>query len=192
MKYFLLVVAAIVFNGCNSFPVDKAMAAWDGGEPTAFVEGCGDTVRKGLIGVALREGANPSCRLRVYVPKSNCDRSHCAFVQLWRKDGSQGYGVGIPKDQTSTSFTVSEVIGHTSPVEISDRGPYLLTVGVYWKDPEDHDVEKLSKAKAWIRVIVLDGEYQVMPCGHPAVAWKVNVGDTRLETSTAYRTAVCQ
>ncbi len=186
----LMLLFGAAAGGCTGFPIDTAMAADVGGEPTVMIDGCGSRIQKGLLGIQLMEGARPNCELRFLAPPVKCDRDSCAGFQFRRADGTAGFGLGVPKGKTEVRFKLSDVLEHDRPLTLEDESVLLVHAGYYYKNQDG--LEELARTKGHLHLIVLKEGYKPMPCGAPEVAWSFEVGKgCEAQVSTAGRTALC-
>lgn len=188
-----LVLASLLAMGatkCARIPLDPSAKAAESHDETVQFQGAGAVSRKGYLFVQKREATPLDDVVSVIVPKLTCKRDSCAKVQFFRKDGTPGVSVGIPRDQTTQAIPISDIVGHAGPVAFDDDGEYSAIVQLIYVGADGGEYGVLMNG--FVRLNVLSKAYSPVGCNDPTIGWRVTTGDKCVaQFTTAGRTASC-
>lgn len=189
-KIVLLCALTLGVNQCASIPVDSSAMAATAGDKTIVFEGADSVSTKGYLFIQKTAGTLPIENITLIVPPTNCKRANCVEYQFFRKDGTPGFGGGIPVGVTQAQVKLSDIVGHTDAVtEANDDAEYSAIVRFYYVGNDGTEYSVLQNG--FIRVNVLAVGYTALPCNSPQAAWTVAVGPLKALYSTAGRSALC-
>lgn len=186
MKWMPIILLVMV--GCKEIPekIDLSLSAEEGKDITAIFEGCGKKT-DGYMFCRLAEGSSADRNIIVHLPKVHCTRNNCVELQFIQRDGSLGYGVGIPEDEVS--IPISKIIDSETVEKIHD-GEYRVLARIWYIGSDE--IERQVRFSGAIRLWVVKKEYQQLVCNDPERGWKKNIGGgCSAEYSTQMRTALC-
>lgn len=182
----LLALFCIAGSRCGTLPLDQAMGAREGNVASVLL--CDDSCHKGYLFYQLGEGRPAHQSFDLVMPEDlDCDRDNCVRFSVFFQ-GEQVYEGGIPEGKSRAQIALVDLLNH-GDIRTSDDGEYLIKVKAFFEGPDG--TEYSSFGWAFLRLNVIDPDYEFMGCDDPARAWKVKHGDCRLEYSTRFRTAIC-
>lgn len=176
---------------CQHLPQDQSAIASEANDPTVQFSGFGAVSKKGYLFIQVNEKAAVTGPIGLVVPKLNCDRDSCVRFQFFRKDGSSSdLAGGIPKNQTSVSFQLGDLVGHTGDVLMTDDGEYSCAMQFFYKGEDG--IEHTMILSGFIRVNVVSAAYRAVECNSPSRAWKVKLNENcEAQFTTSGRSVAC-
>lgn len=182
---------AIAMASCAGLPIDRAMSAEAGNDPSVIFCGPDGKCHAHYAYVQVPAGAGAGDELAVKVPGVSCSRDACIGWQIITPSGSFGTNGAVKKGQTEFRVPISAVIGHDTAAP-GDDNEYRIVLDVYFNDSAGK--EHLIRQHGLIRVEVLDAAYQPVGCNDPAIAWDEatdSAGKCRAQWTTQLRSALC-
>ena len=188
LQYF---VAGIVFGlmSCQNVPIDSALAAIAGNDPSVAFSGCNQPMRKGYLFCQVREKANPSEMIKLYLPGVECSAESCIVYQFLRSDGSYGLGGSLKRGQTLLEVSVADVVGSSEALSLDKDGEYQVLLKVQYVD--NNKTEHVMAMKGFIRVNVLKADFVPLVCGESKVAWVAGEKSCQVQYSAKLRSVLC-
>lgn len=174
---------------CQTVPIDSKMSASEGGAATVVLCGMGEC-RRGMLFVQKQIGSATTAPIELkLVKRIGCDRDACVRFQVFNPDGSQGFSGSIPNDEEAARFTLGDVI-QSDEIRLTHDNEWLFKVVVFFKDSDG--VERRTYGFAFIRVNAVSEEYEMLSCGDPETAWRVELKkDCEVHYSSGFRSAQC-
>jgi len=189
MTFRFALALTVVLASCTSFPVDSRMSALDGGDATVTLCG-GGRCGSGYLFYRATSGTSASQKIAIYVPRVDCERDACVKVQSFRKDGTPGWGAGVPKGEDYIMVSVGEISGEIEKLTEASDGEYLIKSAVYYSVPDKG--EQVMIGDGHLRVKIMANGYEPLGCNDPEAAFVVEVSKKcAAVVSTGYRAALC-
>lgn len=177
-------------SNCGSIPIDESMSAERGNAATIILCDLDGTCHKGYAFAQLRNGSGLTRAFTFKAPELNCDEESCVRWQLWRLDGSQGASGAVDKKGGLVPLSVGAVVGSEDVLQPHHDGEYLFKAKFFWNDADGLPLSSIGWA--FIRINVVDAQYQFMGCNDPASAFKTELTEScSAQYSTAFRSALC-
>ena len=165
---FTLLVAFLVIGASrcsHGVRLDLAMAAVDGGDYTALIEGCGNQLVPGYTYCRKMEG-QPATDSLVFVapavgclekdPETGAETGPCVTFMIYFPDGSKpAYGGAIPRGQTRVSVPWSTILSRNT-FELGDRGFWPYTYSIRYIGQDGRERTAVSQGEIRMRVMKKD------------------------------------
>lgn len=188
----MLLWAVLAAASCSTLPLDRAMSAEAGGDPTVVLCSSAGQCTRGYAFVQVRQTASQTGLILVRMPAVSCDRENCVRWQLIKRDGSWGLSGGIPKGQSELRLSVEDVSQVPGPVSPEVDGEYRILLDVFYRGTDGKEVQK--KMHGIIRIDVLAADYAPVGCNDPVIAWETRLdaqGKCKAQWTTNLRGALC-
>jgi hypothetical protein len=187
---FLLAFLCMGVSQCAQIPIDRSVSAAEGNDYVVVLSGYGNKSTKGYLFAQTNEKASTDGVLTITFPKVSCKRDSCVRFQFFRKDGSSGYAGALKSGETSTTFKLSDIVGHTDPVVPTDEGEYRIVSQVFYLGTDGTEYSMIGNG--FVRVNVLSELYRPVACDDPNIAWKVQTVDKcEAQFTSVFRSALC-
>lgn len=194
MRKALLVLAlaltSVGASRCAGVRLDTAMAAIEGGDMTALIEGCGNQLVSGYTYCRVREGQVATTDTLFFVsPVVKCNTKPCVTFKVYFPDGSPTLGGSIPEGQTRVGILWKDIVKRDT-FELGDRGFWPYTYEVHFMDPQG--LEHTMRSEGEIRMRVISKAY--VPLADVAedsnFAWRWIENGTPVKLTTGARTYI--
>jgi len=154
MKNILLIIPLLLLLGCNNFPVDTAMSAFDGKDVTVPIEGCGNQPIIGFTYCRKSEGQVANDYISILGPKTNCERDEgCVYFKIFYPNGDvPAWGAWIPKDKMRAKVFWKDLL-KSDVFTVGHRGYWPIKYWVYWQHPDGHEMVSETDGEIVVRVI---------------------------------------
>lgn len=188
-KLLFIVPLLLIAATCNPKP-DANVSAAEGKDATVALSGCGQKGNLGYLFCRLMEGADPKLvPITIHVPDWDCDEASCAEFIFAKPDGTLGYGAGIPKHQTSFTFTLADMIQSDAAISSTNESEYAMAVKVHFKDT---GVSQSTTTRGYVRLHILGRNYIPAVCNEPAISFtKELYKGCFYQMTTKYRGVIC-
>jgi hypothetical protein len=175
---------------CANLVLDRSAYAAAAHDETVQLQGGGAASQKGYLFFQKKEGTPMTDTVTLIVPKNTCKRDSCARYQFFRKDGSQGFGAGIPRGENTAVIPLATIVGHDGVSAITDDGEYSAIVQLFYLGPDGNEYSTLMNG--FVRLNVLSKGYDPVGCNDPSIAWRVKAADNcEAQFTTAGRSVAC-
>lgn len=189
-NYFLMVMVLCVLSfgaaQCQSIRIDPSMNAFAANDMTAIIEGCGKPPIVGYTYCRMTEGTAANHELTLKVPKSDCDRTECAFYEFISPQGQPAPSGSFEKGKTSVKVLWSDLIGRDHFTK-DDRGMWGVRIRWYWIGSDKKEYSTVQEGEVRMRVLPPDYHPLHEEKDSPFFSWKWSDESGRYAVSTAGR-----
>lgn len=162
MKLLLSCLAILMMGATNctqSLKPDKELSAIEGGDLTAFIQGCDHEPVPGYAVCRKREGDASKDTLTFNVPpQTKCgEKESCVIVRVYFPDGSAPtHTYAFPKGATRWQVPWNQLL-HQNTFDKGHRGFWPVLITIYWEDKDGRENVTLQDGE--IRLVVFSKDY---------------------------------
>lgn len=167
---------------------DSSVAAFEAGDQTALLVGCGQRAAVGHLYCRFVDGELATGSVVVVVPPVDCPAETCAVVTIWANDMRVVLERQIPKGQTYVVVPWKTLLGE-QPVNANLRGFWPLLVKWAWSDPASGETLQAA-AIGEIRVRVHSASYVPLAYDPSSATWRWRLDGVDYVATDKGRTAV--
>lgn len=184
-----LAIAAALLAACATpLYVDAGRNAFEAGDMTAIMSGCGSKAVVGHLFCRFAAGVPPTGELVIVVPPTACNAQSCAQVTIWAGDMHVVLERNIERGRTTLEVPWTKLLGE-GPVNERQRGFWPVLVKWAWTDPASGETLQAA-AIGEIRVRVHAADYTPLSYDPANATWLWTVGGVTFSATDKGRSAI--
>jgi len=193
MNRFLLLPLVILLASCSSKSrkvFDLQKSAVESRSLSAILSGCSMSPALGYLYCEVREGSSFNQKIFLHFPKLECQKESCIEVIWLHKSQNFTASKALEKNEFTTSFLLSDIVGHQNQASLSDDGEYQVLISG-WFEGEDSS-EFHFQSKGILRLRIIEDDFFPLVCKGIDTAWKLDLSDScQAHYSTKMRANLC-